>query len=347
MCLNNWKKRFFGWIFILVISQSQCSAQANRGNDTTYYIFFPESITGRFYLSQKHTSFKIKSKEAKDLTYLPNTNLNLGIGATWHNISLNLALGFGFLNNDENKGKTKYIDLQAHLYKPKWVTDFYGQFYNGYHLNPEGFAANPGDAYYYRPDINVTLIGIAQYYIFNSTRFSYRAAMVQNEWQKKSAGTFLVGAEAYYGVLNGDSALVPKSIENQYPQKGIHRVNYLSVGPGAGYVYTLVIAHHVFLTGSLTGNLNLSYANESDYEVHKNNFSLNVVPGIKAAAGYNSNSWIFSVHYTGNDLHFKGATPENKYSIQTGNYRFIISKRFASGKKLQKTLDPLNSILKE
>lgn len=347
MCLNTWKQSIFVCIIILVTFQSHCSAQASRGNDTTYYIFFPESLLGRFYLSQKHTSFKIKSKDAKDLAYLPNTNLNLGIGATWHNISLNLALGFGFLNNDDDKGKTKYIDLQAHLFKPKWVTDFYGQFYKGYHLNPKGFAAKPGESYYYRPDINVTLIGIGQYYIFNSTRFSYRAALIQNEWQKKSAGTFLVGAEAFYGVLNGDSALVPKSIENQYPQKGIHRVDHLSVGPGAGYAYTFVIAHHIFLTGSLTGNLNLCYANESDYDTHKNNFSLNVVPAVKAAAGYNSRNWIISVQYMGNELPFKGATDENKYSIQTGNYRFIISKRFVSGKKLQKTLDPLNSFLKE
>jgi len=327
--------------------QMNCSAQANRGNDTTYYIFFPESITGRFYLSQKYTSFRIKSKDAKELTYLPNTNLNLGIGATWHNISLNLAVGFGFLNNDDDKGKTKYIDLQAHLFRPKWVTDFYGQFYKGYHLDPKGFLAKPGENYYYRPDIKVTLIGVGQYYIFNPTRFSYRASFIQNEWQKKSAGTFLLGAEAYYGVLDGDSSLVPKSIEDEYTQKGIHRVDYLSVGPGAGYAYTLVIAHHMFLTGSLTGNLNLSYANESDYDTHKNNFSLNFVPAIKAAVGYNSRNWIISANFMGNDLPFKGANPENKYAIQTGNYRFIVSKRFASGKKLQKTLEPLNSFLKE
>jgi hypothetical protein len=331
----------------LVTFQSHCSAQASRGNDTTYYIFFPESITSRVYLSQKHTSFHIKSKEAKDIDYFPNTNLNIGVGATWHNISLNLAFGFGFLNNDDDKGKTKYIDLQAHLYKPKWVTDFYGQFYEGYHLNPRGFAAKPDENYYSRPDIKVTLIGIAQYYIFNPTRFSYRASFIQNEWQKKSAGTFLLGAEAYYGVLNGDSALVPKSIENQYAQKNVHRVDYLSLGPGAGYAYTLVIAHHVFLTGSVTGNLNLSYATESDFVTHKDNFSLNFVPGIKAAAGYNSRSWIISANFTGNNMPFKGATAENKYAIQTGNYRFIISKRFMTGKKIQKTLNPLNSFLKE
>jgi len=347
MCLNTWKKSFFGCIVILIIFQSLCNAQANLGNDTTYYIFFPESITGRLYLSQKYTSFVIKSKEAKDLRYVPDTKLNIGIGATWHNLSLNLAIGFAFLNKDLDKGKTKYIDLQSHLYRTKWATDFYGQFYKGYHLNPEGVAAKPGENFYYRPDVNVTLIGVTNYYIFNSKRFSYRAAFIQNEWQKKSAGTFLLGGEAYYGLINGDSALVPRSIEDKYPEKGIHRIDYLSVGPGAGYAYTLVVAKHVFFTGSLTGNLNLSYAVESNYIDHNNNFSLNFVPGIKAAAGYNSRSWIISANFTGNDLPFKGATPENKYSVRTGNFRFIISKRFMPGKKLQKTLSPLDMFFKD
>lgn len=348
MHLNlQWKKTLLSLIFFLLILHAFCNAQLSRGNDTTYYIFFPESITARFYLSQKYTSFDIKSKNAKDLHYLPNTTLNMGIGATWHNFSLNLAYGFGFLNKDAHKGKTKYLNLQSHIFQPKWATDFYGQFYKGYHLAPEGFAAKPGENYYYRPDVKVTLIGLSRYYIFNSTRFSYRAAFIQNEWQKKSAGTFLLGAEAYYGALNGDSALVPRSIEAQYPEKGIHRVDYVSLGPGAGYAYTLVIAQHIFFTGSLTGNLNLSYTTESNYDEHNQHFSVNVAPRFKVAAGYNGRSWNMSANYIANNLPFKGTNTDSKYSIRTGNYRLIIAKRFISGKKLQKTLSPLNRFLKE
>lgn len=344
---TTWQKPLLAIFFILIIFQSHCSAQENRGNDTTYYVYFPESITGRFYLSQKYTSFDIKSDQAKDLHYLPNTTLNMGIGGTWHNFSLNLAYGFGFLNQDDDKGKTKYLDLQSHLFQPRWATDLYGQFYKGYHLSPGGFAAKPGENYYYRPDIKVTLIGMSQYYIFNSTRFSYRAAFIQNEWQKKSAGTFLVGAEAYYGVLNGDSALVPKTIEDGYSEKGIHRVNYLSIGPGAGYAYTLVVDRHLYFTGSLTGNLNFSYSNKSKYDKHDHNVNLNLASQFKVAAGYNGRNWNISANYIANDLPFKGSDAGNKYFIRTGNYRFIIGKRFMPGKKIQKTLSPLNMFFKE
>ena len=340
-------KTLFFTVFILVISQSHCSAQANRGNDTTYYIYFPGSITGRFYFSQKYTSFDIKSKGAKDLHYLPNTTLNTGIGTTWHNFSLNVAYGLGFMNKDHEKGKTKYLDLQTHFFRPKWNMDVYGQFYRGYYLNPEGFAARPGENYYYRPDVKVTLIGFSRYYIFNPTRFSYRAAFLQNEWQKKSAGTFLIGAEAYYGLLNGDSALVPGSIEDKYSEKSIHRIDYLSIGPGAGYAYSLIIAQHIYLIGSLTGNANVSYATQSNYSEHDHNVSINFVTRFKIAAGYNSRTWNISANYIANDLPFKGAGVDNNYSIRTGKYRFAIAKRFMPGKKLQKTLKPLNMFFKE
>lgn len=332
--------------FILLFNKN-CNAQADRGNDTTYYIFFPESITGRFYFSQKYTAFYMKSKTAKDIHYMPNTTLNMGVGATYHNFSLNLAYGFGFLNQDDNKGDTKYLDLQGHFYKPKWATDFYGQFYKGYHLTPEGFAAPIDKDYYYRPDVKVTLIGLSQYRIFNSTKFSYRAALIQNEWQKKSAGTLLAGAEAYYGVIKGDSGLVPKSIENNYTQNGINKINYFSIGPGVGYAYTLVALKHLFVTASLTGNLNFSYATEYNGDNKNNKFSINPVARFRVAAGYNSRSWNVSANWIADHLPFRGNDTENKYELHTGNYRFIIAKRFATGERLQKRLKLVDKVFKE
>ncbi|NTV83185.1 MAG: DUF4421 domain-containing protein, partial [Bacteroidales bacterium] len=39
-----------------------------------------------------------------------------------------------------------------------------------------------------RGDIRTWMAGLDLYDIFNSARFSCRAAVLQNEWQKKSAG---------------------------------------------------------------------------------------------------------------------------------------------------------------
>lgn len=332
-------------VFIFLLGNTCCaSAQNNRGNDTTYYIYFPASITGRLFTSQKYTQFTLKSKNAKDLRYMPNTTFNLGVGATYHNFTLNLAYGFGFLNHNQQKGKTKYLDFQGHFYFPKWVTDLEGQLYKGYHLS-KGFLVNPGK-YYYRGDIHVTLFGLSHYYVFNSKRFSCRASFIQNEWQKKSAGTFLAGAEAYYGEVNGDSGFVPRSEQEKYQQKNISKINYFSIGPGIGYAYTLVLFHHIFFTGSLTGNLNFSFANEHLQAVSSPYFSVNPVTRFHVAAGYNGRKWNISANWIADDLPFSGANG-SRYNFNTGNYRIIIAKRFYKGPRLDKRLHLLDKIFKE
>src|ERR1700748_684130 len=98
-----------------VIIPSFGKAQKLLDHDTTYYVTYPGTIVGRFYFSKKYAAFILPATNGgQNLVYKPNTLLNMGIGATYNNLSLNIAYGFGFLNNDEDKGKTKSIDLQAH-----------------------------------------------------------------------------------------------------------------------------------------------------------------------------------------------------------------------------------------
>ena len=231
---------------------------------------------------------------------------------------------------------------------PKWVIDFDGQLYKGYHLHPSGFAAVPGKSYYYRGDLNVSLFGVSAYRIFNSNRFSYRAAFIQNEWQKKSAGTFLAGAEIYYGVVKADSSFIPQSIAQNYtPPGAINKINYLSIGPGVGYAYSLVLLQHIFFTGSLTGNLNFSLANEHAAGNAGWHFSLNPVTRFRVATGYNGRSWSVSANWIEDYLPFQGANKDNRYFFRTGNYRLIVAKRFNTGRRLQKHLALINKIFKE
>jgi len=340
-------------IFLIVLSFTGATTTVAQVfskpvNDTNYYKTYPGSITARFYFSQKYTAFTLQDKEASNLQYLPNTTLNMGVGATYHNFSLNLAYGFGFLNRDKEKGDTKYLDLQGHFYKPRWVIDFDGQLYKGYHLKQKGIAVDNPDAFYYRNDTRVNLFGLSTYRVFNSNRFSYRAAIIQNEWQKKSAGTFLAGAEAYYGIMNADSSWVPATLANEYAKRDITTINYFSIGPGIGYAYTAVAFQHLFLTGSLTGNLNVSYTTEKSINNKKqNNFSLNPVARFRVAAGYNSNTWNVSVNWVADRLPFKGYAGGGDYLLQTGNYRFIIAKRLMPGPKLKKHLRLADKVFKE
>ena len=338
------KTLFLSFIFLFLHS-IYVQAQHSPGNDTTYYIKFPGSLTSRLYTSQKYTNFTLKDKTTRNIHYYPNTTFNLGIGATFNNFSLNVAYGFGFLNQDPEKGKTKYLDLQSHYYWRKWITDFEGQLYNGYHLS-KGIAADAGK-YYYRGDMKVVLFGISQYRIFNPKRFSYRAAFTQNEWQKKSAGTFLAGAAIYYGVVNADSSLIPQSIQQTISRRNPQKVNYFSFGPGIGYAYTLVLQRHIFFTGSITSSLNFSFANEHLLLNKGFHFSVKPVTRYRLAVGYNSQTWNVSANWVADNVAFGGVDKESNYIFNTGNYRFIIAKRFNTGSRLRKHLRLILNVLKD
>ena len=313
---------------ILLIAPSSTHAQKDFPHDTSYYETFPNKITTRLYLSQKYVHLHFRpSGNGNQLEYEANPKLNTGIGFTLHGLSLNIFFGPGFLNKDDGKGKTTGIDIQLHVYPRKWAIDVYGVFPKGYHLEPKGYAAANSNSYYYRPDMHLHLLGVSAYRVPGKEKFSYRAAIIQTEWQKRSAGSFLYGGEVYYGSVKGDSAFVPKSVQNQFPQAGISNINFFRIGPGAGYAYTFVLARHFFITGSLIGNLDFSFATEKG-TTKNNKFAISPATVYKAAIGYNGPSWNVSANLTGNGLWIKGSSSSKNYYWPSGNYRFVLSKKF-------------------
>src|SRR5690606_28091376 len=125
-------------------------------------------------------------------------------------------------------------------YPRKLVLDLFGQFYKGYYLAPEGRGALPDENFYVRPDLKVTKLGVSAQYVFNHEKFSYRASFLQNEWQQKSAGTFLAGFEVYGGGATADSTIVPGMlIEDE--SRNFEALRFFEFGPNAGYAYTLVV----------------------------------------------------------------------------------------------------------
>jgi hypothetical protein len=332
---------------LILLHANYASAQFTRfeKHDSSYFVTYPKMITTRFFFSKKYTAFTLNQQEGeKDLRYRPNSKLTMGIGATYHIISINLSLGFGFLNPDNGQGKTKRLDLQGHLYPNEWVLDWYGQFYKGYYLYPKGFHANTPATYYQRPDITVNLFGIGLYRVLNYKKFSFRAAFLQNEWQKKSAGTVLLGGEINYGVMRADSSFVPHNLANLYPQAGINNVHFLCFGPGVGYAYTLVVRQHFFVTGSATVNFNLGYSTESGDFIKIDRGYVNPLSVFRFVVGYNSNTWNVSVNWITNKLPVGGATSPDNYLLQTGNYRLIIAKKIMPGARGKKILDKIDKL---
>jgi len=317
-------------------------------HDTSYYSVYRSMLTGRAYLSRKYNVLSFNPlAPVQSFQYRATTSLNLGIGATYHAFTLNIGVGISRFNPDNEKGKTKYLDLQGHFYARKWNVDLLGEFYHGLYLTPEGLAAPTGEKYYLRPDMGLSLIGFAFYRALNEKKFSYQAGLLQNEWQKKSAGSVLVGGEIYYGAIYGDSTLIPTVIDPKGSALAIDRFHFFSFGPGVGYAYTLVIKEHFFILGSATINLAFRYSTEisSLYDEHSSQLSFRPNYILHSGGGYNSDKWDLSILWVDTELFMKGQTSGYGYTSGVGNYRLVYARRFKLDRKTKKLLEPIPEII--
>jgi hypothetical protein len=321
---------FFSCGFLII--PSLVKAQDPLHHDTTYFVTYPHTLVGRFYFSKKYTSFTLPAANGEqDIEYKANTLRTMGIGATYNNLSLNIGFGFGFLNNgNDDKGQTKSIDLQAHFFPHKWALDLLAIRHKGSYIEQKGYAADNPEGYYYRPDVKQLFLGFSGYRVMNPERFSYNAAFTQNEWQKKSAGSLLLGGLVFYGQIKGDSSLIPQKIENAFPgTEGVDKINFFSVGIGAGYAYTLVMAKHFYITGSLIGNAQTNFSTIENADDKKSRTVINPSLIYKASVGYNSNTWDISANWAATNLWIKGNYFFDDFIAPIGNYRIIFSKKIA------------------
>ncbi len=327
-------------LFFLLSSVTAPLVSFSQESDAPY-VTFEEHLTSRIYLGKKYTSLSFDAPEGiQNLRYKPNSLVSMGVNASYKSLSVSLGSAFGFLNPKAGpKGKTKSFDLQTHIYTRDWVTDIYAQFYKGYYLNLGGPAGTRDKNYYVRPDLKVRLIGASVYRLLNGDEFSYRAGFLQNEWQKRSAGSVLVGGEIYYGSMKGDSALVPSTIASYYPQQGVDRVRLIEIGPGIGYAYTAVYQEHLFLTGSFTINADISMVREERPGANANRTSFSPNATFRAVGGYNSEEWAATISWLHNSTNFKGESSNHQYSMRTGEFRITLVKRFLPGARLRDKLE--------
>jgi hypothetical protein len=323
-------------ILILVfyfIGTSKSFSQA--AGDSVYYVSYPEQLTSRYYFSTKFTSVRLRSG-AYDLTYMPNTTLNMGIGATYQDITLNLAYGFGFLNPEIGQGESKYLDLQAHMYPKNFVIDFFGQFHKGFYTPIPEQLSNAGDRFLNFPDMRTQKIGASIQYLFNPDKFSFRAAFLQHEWQQRSGSTFLLGFEMYGGQANNELGIVPTMLLNTFDDR-FDRLRFFEFGPNVGYAATLVVKKHFFLTGSLSTNLALGYTTLEKENSTVTSWGVNPNLFSRVFAGYNSERWSVNANYVLNTVNLP-TVDEVGSAFMTGNYRLNFVYRFLPGPKLMKYL---------
>lgn len=331
------RTQLFLLFFFCFASQSAFCQIA--GYDSTYVKSEPDKFGLRLYLSKKYTELNVQVPDSKTpYSFKPNSGTNMGLGFTYQNLSINIAFPWGFLNPNRQKDWPFTLDLQSHIYAPKVIIDFFGQFYGGYRINAEDLKRSDED--YLREDIRVTSVGINFNYLFSGEKLSLAAAFTQADIQKKSAYSPFVGFEVYGGKMKGDSLLLPTF---EVPDAVNYRESgYFQAGPNAGMAGTLVFGKGFFLTGVAAANLSVGY---SKWENQSQTKKWGVVPtySLRGFAGYNGARFSVNFNYVYKNLNLIEAEPFDQ-AVNTGNYRVNLIYKITPSEKFKKGFNKVNPL---
>ena len=304
--------------------------------DTMYVRDYTDRVTGRLYLSTKYNSLTLIGPMDDRLVHRPNNRVNIGIGASYRGLTLNIGFGVPFLNqDDEVRGKTRYLDAQANFHTQRWAANLFLQVFSGYYIathSKEQLGWIQPTERPYREDLTEFNIGVSMLRVLNDRRFSYRAAFSQDAWQRRSQGSWLVGGYSTYFNADADSSLVPTALQDQYDDVARMRLGrFADIGPMGGYVYTFVWKEHWFLTLSAAAGAGPSIQRIThevgDGVAEVRNAGLGWHLQMRAATGYNSRRRYVGMSFNQENIGY--LLPDQQvFRWAVGNLRFNFVHRF-------------------
>lgn len=218
----------------------------------TYY----KDLIIRLYSGEKTHSIELDDLNLPyRLRYQPNGYFNLGTGIYFRSFGISLATKVPlFMNSELRHGETKRFGIQSYMYSGRFAVDVLASFLRGYYLS-KSYNHLPGfdkGTDYQRPDMASTNVGLSVNYIFNYSRFSYRAAFSDTERQRKSAGSLIAGGSFFSYQTEADSSFVPRGIDQKYflKSRDISESGVLAFNVNLGYAYSLVFLKNGIFTVS-------------------------------------------------------------------------------------------------
>ncbi len=308
----------------------------NSERDTNYIINKSDRFCLRIFTSSKYNQLQLnKTSYEQTLKLYPNDKTSLGIGFSYKWLGLGIGFSFPFMNKDDNiYGETNRFDFQLNTYSKKIGFDTHLQYYKGFYLkNVNNLITWNSPIYPLLPDMETLSMGMNGYYIFNHERFSYRSVFLHNEVQRKSAGSFILGAFWTFNYAISPTHFLSNDIQlsNRYDTI-FNLVAYRAFqwGIAIGYAHTFVIWENFFLHMSFVPKLGLYRVTTGTVENGK---------GIISIADKFGSGLDFRIAFGGEHTHFywgiTGVTTSYNYLAKgwtikpgIGNAKFFVGKRF-------------------
>lgn len=293
-----------------------CYAQKDSLQNS-YFKSYDDKVTASLYYLDTSNNFQIvypvSEKEKATLDLIPNRKEQLGASLSFKFVDLSFGFSPKFLNANKDNIDSKLLNFNARLYHKQWMQSFTYFYQKGFYVSQDGInAAFPG--------FRSLKIGGATSYIFNK-KFSYKAIAGQNEWQMKSAGSFIPNFSAYY-----------TNIKYKSPEDRINGDVYLfSLAPS--YFYNLVLGKNVLVSAGLSMGAGINITDGETKVLYEIDTSLKI--------GYNSDS--FFVFMNVNHLNFiQGETDSIGLNDNISTLKITAGYRFNAPKKLTHIYDKIN-----
>ena len=310
--------------------------------DTNYIKHYRDKLTLRLIVDGDINKLKLHYKESdKTETYRPNNGVSIGGGFYYKWIGLNLAVLVPSVNRNESKyGTSSGFHIQSNLFLKKWVGTVFIERYKGYYLDNSNtiYPANMfhnQDNVTLRGDIRQVSLNAEVNRVLNYKKYSTRASIQQNEKQKKSAGTILLGGYALLGAIAGDTGLVSKQIAREYHiKKNYNTITYINLGVSGGYAHTFVWGKHFYATAS--AELGIGVLHEKLYNTRgrrnpnteeTSSNSLNFKFKTYFSLGYNGNRNFIGLNYLNNNYNFISKS-DLDIALSIGIIRLYVGRRF-------------------
>lgn len=295
------------FIFFILISatsfgQSGIIMIVPNGVDSLYILKYPLKNDLRLFYGGQGANMAIGSKH-DDPTHLngnvyTNTNDYLGIGITykWIDGDVSFSLpGTTYLNEERSSLSqfrlagsftTRKINMRGYLSDSKGVV-----------------LSGSEDEFQSTPSLHEQRIGLQITYLFNSSKYSYRASMYQSEFQRQTAGSALLRLEPFYRNLGGSTgSMIPDAFdspEKYGDQVGLEYVKAPGVLVMPGYGVNFVLPNpKYFISPMLFAGVGVAQNSYQSANGKNSYTNVEYAAYFNLNAGYNSASYYAKIQFT-------------------------------------------------
>jgi len=315
-----------------------CNAQENG-----YTYDFSGKINVKLGLDTNSFSYKVSNSTDSSFYELkPNESVRTTASLQYKFIGLTVGFSPKFLNNNEDevlKGESDINTIQLRLFIKQFIQEFNYYKIGGFYIENTGDFIDgwikDQDSYLKLGSLKLKRFGGKTAYVWNKN-FSFKALLVQNEKQAKSAGSFVPSISYFYSELTSSNQSVIIINESNF-----------DLNVNAGYIHNFVFGrnHDFFASLGLSPGFGLKFAktieeDENNVLIEKSmthpNFSLEG----RLNLGYNSDTIFTGMQFNTFGVSYN-KSPENKVEDSNAYFQIYFGYRFGAPKMIERLFNKI------